>query len=192
MAASIGPGAAPVLTVMYTGTGDTGCAVVAPDFVSHIGVLISQHPTAPSTRLGGSESDPTRPWQRPCRQALEAVPDASQKYEIWLPLIRQEVTIREAAEQQQVDRSTIMRIRTVAKEGALAAFAGSKPRVQSRQSDFELEAAKAEIARLSEAGQADGRPAHPGRGKGGWAQGDMRRRGSLAITSVPVLWKWDG
>ena len=58
-----------------------------------------------------------------------------------------------------------MRIRTVAKEGALAAFAASKPRVQSRQSDFELEAAKAEIARLSEAGQADGRPAHPGRGK---------------------------
>lgn len=42
----------------------------------------------------------------------------SQKYEIYLQLVRQEVTIAEAAEQQQVDRSTIMRIRTVAKEGA--------------------------------------------------------------------------
>ena len=47
----------------------------------------------------------------------------SQKYEIWLQLVRQEVTIAEAAEQQHVDRSTIMRIRTVAKEGALAALA---------------------------------------------------------------------
>ena len=51
----------------------------------------------------------------------------SQKYEIWLQLVRQEVTIAEAAAEQQVDRTTIMRIRTVAKEGALAALAASKP-----------------------------------------------------------------
>jgi transposase len=37
----------------------------------------------------------------------------SQKYEIWLQLIRQEMTIAEAAEQQHVDRSTIMRIHRV-------------------------------------------------------------------------------
>ena len=37
----------------------------------------------------------------------------SQKYKIWLQLIRQEVTIAEAAEQQHVDRSTIMRIHRV-------------------------------------------------------------------------------
>lgn len=53
----------------------------------------------------------------------------SQKYEIWLQLVRQEVTIAEAAAAQHVDRSTIMRIRTVAKEGALAALAASKPGV---------------------------------------------------------------
>jgi hypothetical protein len=47
----------------------------------------------------------------------------SQKYEIWLQLVRQEVTIAEAAADQHVDRSTTMRIRTVAKEGALAALA---------------------------------------------------------------------
>jgi hypothetical protein len=51
----------------------------------------------------------------------------SQKYEIWLPLVRQEVTIAEAAAAEHVDHSTIMRIRTVAQEGALAALAASKP-----------------------------------------------------------------
>jgi transposase-like protein len=74
----------------------------------------------------------------------------SQKYEIWLQLVRQEVTIAEAAAEHHVDRSTIMRIRTVAKEGALAALAASKPGVQARQRDWELELAKAEVTRLSE------------------------------------------
>src|SRR5215204_5592772 len=75
----------------------------------------------------------------------------SQKYEIWLQLIRQEVTVAEAAAAQQVDRSTIMRIKQVAKEGALAALAASRPGTAGRQRDYELEAARAEIARLSEA-----------------------------------------
>lgn len=75
----------------------------------------------------------------------------SEKYEIWLQLVRQEVTIAEAAEQWQVDRSTIMRIRTVAKEGALQALASSRPGTKTRRRDYELEAAKAENARLSEA-----------------------------------------
>lgn len=75
----------------------------------------------------------------------------SQKYEIWLQLVRQEVTIAEAAAAEHVDRSTIMRIRTVAKEGALAALAASKPGVAGRQRDYELELAKAEVERLSEA-----------------------------------------
>ena len=93
----------------------------------------------------------------------------SQKYEIWLQLVRQEMTIAEAAEQQQVDRSTIMRIRTVAKEGALAALAASKPGVQARQRDFELEAAKAEVARLSEAVKQMAVKLTLVEGKGGWA-----------------------
>jgi len=75
----------------------------------------------------------------------------SQKYEIWLQLVRQEVTIAEAAAAQQVDRSTIVRIKEIAKQGALSALAASKPGVKSRERDYELEAAKAEIARLSEA-----------------------------------------
>jgi transposase len=75
----------------------------------------------------------------------------SQKYEIWLQLVRQEATIAEVAAQEHVDRSTIMRIRTVAKEGALAALAASKPGVGAKQRDYELEMARAENARLGEA-----------------------------------------
>ncbi|MGH3469566.1 MAG: hypothetical protein ACRDQF_17750 [Thermocrispum sp.] len=75
----------------------------------------------------------------------------SHKYEIWLQLVRQETTIAEAAAAQQVDRSTIVRIKQVAKEGALSALSASRPGVKGRERDYELEQAKAEIARLSEA-----------------------------------------
>jgi len=74
-----------------------------------------------------------------------------QKYEIYLQLVRQEVTLAEAADNWKVDRSTIMRIRTVAKEGALEALANSRPGVKARERDWELEAARADAARLGEA-----------------------------------------
>src|ERR687898_993727 len=74
-----------------------------------------------------------------------------QKYEIWLQLVRQETTISEAADQWEVDRSTIMRLREVAKQGALAALAESRPGTRSKEHDLELTAAKAEAARLGEA-----------------------------------------
>jgi transposase len=92
----------------------------------------------------------------------------SQKYEIWLQLVRQEVTIAEAASEQHVDRSTIMRIRTVAKEGALAALAASKPGVGARDRDYELELAKAENARLGEALKEMAVKLMLVEGKGGW------------------------
>ena len=92
----------------------------------------------------------------------------SQKYEIWLQLVRQEVTIAEAATVHQVDRSTVLRIRTVAKEGALAALAASKPGVHARARDYELEQAKAENARLSEALKEMAVRLTLVEGKGGW------------------------
>lgn len=95
-------------------------------------------------------SDTTRGTDRVGRRAKRFL-TPSQKYEIWLQLVRQEVTVADAAVDHQVDRSTIMRIRTVAKEGALAALAASKPGAAARQRDYELEAARAENARLSEA-----------------------------------------
>ena len=75
----------------------------------------------------------------------------TQKYEIWLQLVRGETTIAEAADRWAVDRSTIMRLRTVAKDGAIAALAESRPGVQQVKRDLELEAARAEAVRLGEA-----------------------------------------
>lgn len=95
-------------------------------------------------------SEPTRPADRVGRRAKVFL-SQSQKYEIWLQLVRGEVTIAEAAANARVDRSTILRIRTVAKEGALAALAASKPGVNAAKRDHELDAARAEVARLSEA-----------------------------------------
>ena len=74
-----------------------------------------------------------------------------EKYEVFLSLVRQELTVIEAAERWQVDRGVIMRIRTVAKEGALEALSNSKPGAKSRARDFELESARADAARLGDA-----------------------------------------
>src|SRR5436309_8981517 len=75
----------------------------------------------------------------------------SQKYEIWIGLLRGEYTTIEAAERAGVDRSTIMKLRTVAKQGALDALAASRPGVRQGGGDPALAEARAEIARLSEA-----------------------------------------
>jgi transposase len=75
----------------------------------------------------------------------------SEKYEIWVQLLRQETTIAQAADKAGVDRSTIMKLREVAKKGALDALAASRPGVKSGGVDPELADARAEVARLSEA-----------------------------------------
>ena len=87
----------------------------------------------------------------PRKRRPKKVLSPSAKYEIWLQLVRGEATIAQAAATAGVDRSTIMRLRQVAKDGALAALAESKPGVGKTVRDVELEAANAEIARLSEA-----------------------------------------
>jgi hypothetical protein len=69
-----------------------------------------------------------------------------QKYEIWLQLVRGETTIGEAADRFEVDRSTIMRLRTVAKDGALAALADSKPGVQAARRALGSETLKCHAA----------------------------------------------
>ena len=86
----------------------------------------------------------------PPRRAKKLMPP-SVKYEIFLQLVRGETTINAAAEAAGVDRSTIMKLRQVAKEGAMAALSASKPGVGKTPRDVELEAANAEVARLSEA-----------------------------------------
>ena len=74
-----------------------------------------------------------------------------QKYEVFLQLVRQEMTVIEAAEHWQVDRGVIMRIRTVAKEGALEVLANSRPGRRAKERDIELDMARADAARLGEA-----------------------------------------
>ena len=112
-------------------------------------------------------SEPNRPTDRAGRRSKRLL-SVTQKYEIWLQLVRQEMTIGEAADRYQVDRSTIMRIRTVAKDGALAALAASRPGVKARERDVELEQTKAEVARLSEALKEMAVKLMLVEGKGGW------------------------
>ena len=92
----------------------------------------------------------------------------SEKYEIWIGLVRGESTISEAADRAGVDRSTVMKLRSVAKEGALGALAQSKPGVRSGGVDPELAAARAEVARLSEALKEMGVRLMLAEGKGRW------------------------
>lgn len=71
-----------------------------------------------------------------------------EKYEIWMQLVKAETTISEAAERAGVDRSTISKLRDVARQGALDALAQSRPGKKEKQRDFELEKAHAETERL--------------------------------------------
>ena len=109
------------------------------------------------------QATPAGRKRRPKRQLTP-----SQKYEIWLQMIRQEVTMAEAATAAGVDRSTIVRIRQVAKDGALTALAASKPGAAGRARDAELAAANAEIARLGEAVKELAVKLTLVEGKGGW------------------------
>lgn len=92
---------------------------------------------------GASPASPTRRAKKLLAPSV--------KYEIFLQLVRGETSINAAAEAAGVDRSTIMKLRQVAKEGAMAALSASKPGVGKTPRDVELEAANAEVTRLSEA-----------------------------------------
>lgn len=95
-----------------------------------------------------SMSSPDGSGSRRRRRRLLA---PSAKYDIWLQLVRGELTIADAAAVHHVDRSVILRLKKIAKEGALSALAASKPGNRDMARDAELDAAHAEIDRLSEA-----------------------------------------
>ena len=75
-----------------------------------------------------------------------------EKWEIFLEVTSQELSQSDAARKWNVDVSTVVRLRALAKDAALAAFAASKPggRLPSPE-QVELEAALAENDRLAEA-----------------------------------------
>ena len=67
-------------------------------------------------------SDSKVPSRRPKRFL-----SAEQKYELWLKVLTGELTSQQAALEAGVDRTTIMTLRKVAKDGAIAALQASKP-----------------------------------------------------------------
>ena len=74
-----------------------------------------------------------------------------EKWEIFLEVTSQEISQADAARKYGVDVSVIVRLRALARDAALAAFASSKPgRVASAEA-VELEFLQAENDRLSEA-----------------------------------------
>jgi transposase len=87
---------------------------------------------------------PSPPSRRPKRFL-----SAEQKYEIWVKTLTGEWSSAEAAARAAVDRGTIMTLRKVAKDGALAALQASTPgRPRRPPEDAELAALRAENARL--------------------------------------------
>lgn len=74
---------------------------------------------------------------------------AEQKYDLWVRMLTGQTTQAEAAVEVGVDRSTISRLRRVARDAAIAGLQESKAgRKQSSAERSELAGLNAEVARL--------------------------------------------
>ncbi|MDQ3678825.1 MAG: hypothetical protein M3401_18850 [Actinomycetota bacterium] len=74
-----------------------------------------------------------------------------EKWELFLEVTAQELTQADAARKYAVDVSVVIRLRRLAKDAALAAFAASKPGRVLSPEQVELDACQQENERLSEA-----------------------------------------
>jgi len=74
-----------------------------------------------------------------------------EKWQIWLEVASGEITQADAGRKWGVDVSTVIKLRKDAKDATLAAFASSRPGRPAKARDDELEALRAENARLTEA-----------------------------------------
>ncbi len=92
---------------------------------------------------------------------------AETKWEIFLQVTAGEISQAEAARKWQVDVSTVIGIRRTVKDAALTALA-RKPGRPGRQRDWQLEAARAEIAQLTQAVKAQAIELAISRGKAPW------------------------
>ena len=95
--------------------------------------------------MPGSTPTPPTPSRRPKRFL-----SAEQKYELWVKTLTGEWSTVEAAARSGIDRTTVMTLRKVAKDGAIAALQASVPGRPRKQQgpDGELAALRAENARL--------------------------------------------
>jgi transposase-like protein len=100
----------------------------------------------------------------------------SEKYEVFVQVLTQQATQREAAEKWGVDRSTVIGICRTAKQGAVDALAAAVPGRSGKSAEqVELEAARAEIERLRATVTEQAGDAAPAAGKI-----------SLGLTAGPV------
>ena len=83
------------------------------------------------------------------RQHRQLSPE--QKWELFLEVTSKELTQADAARKWRVDVSTVIKVRRLAKDAALAAFAASRPGRPRSAQDIETEQLRAEAARLGEA-----------------------------------------
>ena len=76
---------------------------------------------------------------------------AEQKYDLWLRMLTGQITTVAAAAEAGVDRTTIMTLRKVARDGAIAALQASRPgrRRADRVELSEVARLRAEVVRLS-------------------------------------------
>jgi transposase len=77
---------------------------------------------------------------------------AEQKYDLWQRMLTGQITTVAAAAEAGVDRSTIMTLRKVARDGAIAALQASRPGrpKQSRAEQSEIAKLTAEVTRLQD------------------------------------------
>ena len=95
----------------------------------------------------------------------------SEKYELFVQVLTQQATQREAAEKFGVDRSTVVHVCRTAKQGALDALAASVPGRRSSGKSAEqlrLEEAEAEIERLRATVTEQAVALHLHQGKSRW------------------------
>jgi transposase len=74
-----------------------------------------------------------------------------EKWEVFLEVTSQEISQADAARKYGVDVSVIIRLRALAKDAALAAFASAKPGRPASAEQVELELLRTDNDRLSEA-----------------------------------------
>jgi len=93
----------------------------------------------------------------------------SEKYELFIQVLTQQATQREAAEKYGVDRSTVVHICRTAKQGALDALAASVPgRPGMTAEQAELAEARAELERLRATVTEQAVALHLNQGKSHW------------------------
>jgi len=82
------------------------------------------------------------------RRRRQLTPD--EKWQVFLEVVSQQLSQADAARKWNVDVSTVMKVRRLAKDGALAAFAASKPGRPPSVEEVELEACRQECVRMTE------------------------------------------